>query len=234
MRRGKTAFASLDPPAHVGVHRVHRRPRLRAPRHHLRHPPHRPRPGRGEARPGLCRPSRARRRPPPAGRSPATVPARRPIEPVPGADLFGQAPAPRPTRDQAHRRPPRIGRSRRPTTGARSRSSHTRRCRPAPVQPRPRNPPAPTRRWRASTIHLPGGGRAPDAAGAVGRHGGGAAPHAVLPSDAARARGQRGAALRRAARERRPRRPGARAPPRRRVPHRRRLGDGAARRRRRR
>ena len=55
------AFASLDPPAHVGVHGAHRRPRLRAARHHLRHPPHRPRQGRREARPGLCRPSGARR-----------------------------------------------------------------------------------------------------------------------------------------------------------------------------
>ena len=73
-----------------------------------------------------------------------TVPARRPIEPVPGADLFGQAPAPRPARTK-RTRTARIGRSSTPTTGARSRSSHTRRCRPAPVQPRPRNPPAPTR-----------------------------------------------------------------------------------------
>ena len=40
--------------------------------------------------------------------------------------------------------PPRIGRSRSPTTGARSPSSRTRRCRPAPVPPGPRNPPAPT------------------------------------------------------------------------------------------
>ena len=34
------------PPGPEGVHRPHRRPHLRAPRHHLRHPPHRARSGR--------------------------------------------------------------------------------------------------------------------------------------------------------------------------------------------
>ena len=46
------------------VHRAHRRPCLCAARHHLRHPPHRPRQGRGEARASLRRPPRARCRPP--------------------------------------------------------------------------------------------------------------------------------------------------------------------------
>ena len=90
----------------------------------------------------------------------STVPARRPIsgtsvEPVPGADLFGQAPAPRPTR------------ARRTGTAA-----------PRP-QPKPRDwgpvaglayeavpaggglakgaqPSGPYARWRASSIHVPG------------------------------------------------------------------------------
>ena len=49
--------------------------------------------------------------------------------------------------------PPRIRRSRRPTTGARSPSSPTRSCLPAAVPPRAPNPPAPTRGGghRAST-----------------------------------------------------------------------------------
>ena len=162
-----------------------------------------------------------------------TVPARRPIEPVPGADLFGQAPAPRPTRAKqtrtaAHRPEPKphdwgpvrelayeaVPAGTGPALGA--------------------QPSGPYARWRASGIHVPGAVEHPTPlvqSGAMA-----AVPH-PMPSyrpDAARARGDRGAALRRAARKRRPRRPGARAPPRRRVPNRRRLGDGAAPRRRRR
>ena len=83
----------------------------------------------------------------------STVPARRPVEPVPGADLFGQAPAPRPTRKK--------------------------RTSPAAHQPTPHNwgpvaalayeavpagsgsagapqPSGPYARWRASGIHIPG------------------------------------------------------------------------------
>ena len=84
-----------------------------------------------------------------------TVPARRPIEPVPGADLFGQAPAPRPTRAKrtrtaAHRPEPKphdwgpvaalayeaVPAGAGPAVGA--------------------QPSGPYARWRASGIHVPG------------------------------------------------------------------------------
>ena len=76
-----------------GVHRAHRRPCLCAPRHHLRHPPHRARSGRRAAGPGLCRRPRTRRRAPAPGRRchRAGAPAhparagRRPLRPCPGA-----------------------------------------------------------------------------------------------------------------------------------------------------
>ena len=82
-----------------------------------------------------------------------TVPARRPIEPVPGADLFGQAPAPQPRAGQAHEdnradtasTDVRLGPGRR----ARIRGGAGRRR----FRSGPRNPPAPTRDGghRAST-----------------------------------------------------------------------------------
>ena len=84
-----------------------------------------------------------------------TVPARRPIEPVPGADLFGQAPAPRParakrTRTAAHRPEPKphdwgpvaelayeaVPAGAGPAVGA--------------------QPSGPYAAWRASSIHVPG------------------------------------------------------------------------------
>ena len=137
-----------------GIHRAHRRPRLCAARHHLRHPPHRPRQGRTTSLRGSMPaiPVRDARQLLQTS-SPRTVPARRPIEPVPGADLFGQAPSPRPTRDQTHQDRRSSDQSRRPTTGALSRSSPTRRCLPAAVPPRAPNPPVPTRGGghRAST-----------------------------------------------------------------------------------
>ena len=84
-----------------------------------------------------------------------TVPARRPIEPVPGADLFGQAPAPRPTR-------------------AKRTKTATHRPEPTPHDWGPvaelayeavpagagsaeaAQPSGPYARWRASGIHIPG------------------------------------------------------------------------------
>ena len=212
------------------VHRAYRRPCLCAARHHLRHPPHRARQRRGEARASLRRPPRARRRPPApgldfdrAGAAPGRAGAgRRPLRPGAGAPSH-QEETHQPRRTSAEA--PRLGAGRGACIrGGRDRFRSGRSA--AGLGP-----------LRAlAGVHHPraGGRRAPDAAGAVRRHGGGAPPHAVLPSDAAGEGGHRGAALRRPARERHPRRPGARAPPRRRVPHRRRLGDRAARRRRRR
>ena len=88
----------------------------------------------------------------------STVPARRPIEPVPGADLFGQAPAPsrrsRPSRGEAHR--DRRASARSHTTGVRSPTSRTRRCLPAAVPATCAQPSGPYARWRASSIHVPG------------------------------------------------------------------------------
>ena len=127
-----------------GIHRAHRRPCVCAARHHLRHPPHRPRQGRREARPGLCRPPRMRRRPPLAGAhrhragaaSHRTRAGRGPVRPgsrVPTADAQAIP----------HRQTGTPGR--RTRLGARSRSSRTRRCRTAAIPPGPHNPPVPTR-----------------------------------------------------------------------------------------
>ncbi|MCY4549280.1 MAG: strawberry notch family protein, partial [Defluviicoccus sp.] len=84
-----------------------------------------------------------------------TVPARRPIEPVPGTDLFGQAPAPRPTR------------AKRAIT-----ATQTQQVRPHDWGPVAElayeavpagagtagtaQPSGPYARWRASSIHVPG------------------------------------------------------------------------------
>ena len=84
-----------------------------------------------------------------------TVPARRPIEPVPGADLFGQAPAPRPTRAKrtgtaAHRPEPQphdwgpvaeLAYEAVPAGAGAAGAAQ---------------PSGPYARWRASGIHVPG------------------------------------------------------------------------------
>ena len=215
-----------------GVHRAHRRPRLCAARHQLRHPPHRSRQRRRKARASLRRPPGARRRPPAAGdhrhragaashlrhecraragRGPVRPGARAPSQ-------AGQAAPPRPAGDADGRA--RLGRCVR----ARLRGGAGRR------RSRQGRAALGTLRAMAGIRHPRAGRRrAPDPAGAVRCHGGRLAPHAVLPPDAAAEGGDRGSAVRRPARERGSRRPGARAPPRRRVPHRRRLGDGQAR-----
>ena len=84
-----------------------------------------------------------------------TVPGRRPIEPMPGADLFGQAPAPRSTR--AGR--PRTARQETPTVehdwGVVSELAYE--ALPAGGGPaRGTQPSGPYARWRASSIHVPG------------------------------------------------------------------------------
>ena len=84
-----------------------------------------------------------------------TVPARRPIEPVPGADLFGQAPAPRPTRAKrartaAHRPEPKphdwgpVAKLAYEAVPAGAASAGA------------EQPSGPYARWRASSIHIPG------------------------------------------------------------------------------
>ena len=82
-----------------------------------------------------------------------TVPARRPIEPVPGADLFGQAPAPQPKRAKrtgtaAHRPEPHdwgpvaeLAYEAVPAGGGPAKGAQ---------------PSGPYARWRTSSIHVPG------------------------------------------------------------------------------
>ena len=84
-----------------------------------------------------------------------TVPARRPIEPVPGADLFGQAPTPQPKRA----RRPRTARQETPTVehdwGVVSELAYE--AVPAGGGPaKAAQPSGPYARWRASSIHVPG------------------------------------------------------------------------------
>ena len=84
-----------------------------------------------------------------------TVPARRPTEPVPGADLFGQVPAPRPNRA----RRPRTARQETPTVdhdwGVVSELAYE--AVPAGGGPaKGAQPSGPYARWRASSIHVPG------------------------------------------------------------------------------
>ncbi|MDE0407885.1 MAG: methylase, partial [Alphaproteobacteria bacterium] len=85
----------------------------------------------------------------------STVPGRRPIEPIPGADLFGQAPAPRPRRA----RRPRTARQETPTVehgwGVVSELAYE--AVPAGGGPaKDAQPSGPYARWRASSIHVPG------------------------------------------------------------------------------
>ena len=76
-------------------------------------------------------------------RSPAPCRRGAPSSPCRARTSSARRPRPGP-RGRSAPGPPRIGRSRSPTTGARSPRSRTRRCRPAPVRPWARNPPAPT------------------------------------------------------------------------------------------
>ena len=83
------------------------------------------------------------------------LPARRPIEPMPGADLFGQAPAPRPARAKQ----PRAARQEAPAArhdwGVVSQLAYD--VVPAGGGPaKDAQPSGPYARWRASSIHLPG------------------------------------------------------------------------------
>ena len=84
-----------------------------------------------------------------------SLPARRPIEPVPGADLFGQAPKPRPARTKRSR----TARQETPTAehdwGVVSELAYE--AVPAGAGPaKDAQPSGPYARWRASSIHVPG------------------------------------------------------------------------------
>ncbi len=88
-----------------------------------------------------------------------TVPARRPIEPVPGADLFGQAPAPsrrsRPTRARRTRTTPQETPPVEHDWGPVSELAYE--AVPAGGGPaKGAQPSGPYARWRASSIHVPG------------------------------------------------------------------------------
>ncbi len=82
----------------------------------------------------------------------STVPARRPIEPVPGADLFGQAPAPRPRRTStaAHRPEPK------PHDWGPVAELAYEAVPAGPGSAGAAQPSGPYARWRASSIHIPG------------------------------------------------------------------------------
>ncbi len=88
-----------------------------------------------------------------------TVPARRPIEPVPGADLFGRAPAPsrrsRPTRAKRTRTAPQETTTVEHNWGCVSELAYQ--AVPAGGGPAgAAQPSGPYARWRASSIHVPG------------------------------------------------------------------------------
>ena len=85
----------------------------------------------------------------------STVPARRPIEPVPGADLFGQAPAPRPQtrkRSRTATQDPQVVEHDWGTVAELAYEAV-----PAGAGPDgAAQPSGPYTRWRASSIHVPG------------------------------------------------------------------------------
>ena len=84
-----------------------------------------------------------------------TVPARRPIEPVPGADLFGQAPAPRPTRAKRTKTATQTQQVRPHDWGPVAELAYE--AVPASAGPAGvAQPSGPYARWRASGIHVPG------------------------------------------------------------------------------
>ena len=85
----------------------------------------------------------------------ATVPARRPIEPVPGADLFGQAPAPRPRRTKRTGTAAPRPESKPHDWGPVAELAYE--AVPAGGGPaKGAQPSGPYARWRASSIHVPG------------------------------------------------------------------------------
>ena len=84
-----------------------------------------------------------------------TVPARRPIEPVPGADLFGQAPAPRPQARKRHRTAEQELQVVEHDWGPVAELAYE--AVPAGGGPaKGAQPSGPYARWRASSIHVPG------------------------------------------------------------------------------
>ena len=193
------AFERLD--ASRGVLDRHRRTRLCAARHHLRHPPHRI----GQRRQGPRAESQSTRqtRVTDAAELLAAVagqvPPRLPVEvaALPTADLFGHRPAPRPTtakhgsKASAKLEPQSVPRGR---VGVPSPSFHTRSSpptrtneadaiaagEPVKLDTGPYDP------WAPRTVRIEGAMRASDSAGAIRRHGGGLSSRAGLPPDTAR------------------------------------------------
>ena len=85
----------------------------------------------------------------------STVPARRPIEPVPGADLFGQAPAPRPKQTRPTRTAKQELQPVEHDWGSVAELAYE--AVPAGGGPaKGAQPSGPYARWRASSIHVPG------------------------------------------------------------------------------
>ena len=89
-----------------------------------------------------------------------TVPARRPIEPVPGADLFGQAPAPRPQTRQRSRTAKQEPQVVEHDWGPVAELAYE--AVPAGGGPaKGTQPSGPYARWRTSSIHVPGATKHP-------------------------------------------------------------------------
>ena len=162
-------------------------------------------------------------------RLPIIPEAARPIPAGPARDLFGKPVSRRPRRAAPAPIPPPRPRPRPRVTGDLSPSSSSR---PAPPTPLRTNRHAgecrPLRTVAAGRRAGAGRDRPSHAAGAVRRHGRGAASRADLPADAARTRGGGRAPVGRATRKRRACGRGPLPPSRRRLPHRCRLGDRAA------
>ena len=84
-----------------------------------------------------------------------TVPARRPIEPVPGADLFGQAPAPRPARAKRAKTATQTQQVRPHDWGPVAELAYEA-VPPGAGAGGAAQPSGPYARWRASSLHVPG------------------------------------------------------------------------------
>ncbi len=189
------AFASLDPPAHavftapIDGHAYARAAPPSTPVSPSSTGAARSLPGSMPATPCATPAICCRRSPAPCRRGAPSSRYRAPTS---------SASRPRPVRSRANGpAPPGRNPWRSSTTGGLCPSSPTRRCRRAPIPPGPRNPPAPTRDGGhpASTCRGRSSTRRRWCSRAPWRR---CRTHAVLPSDAARAHGQRGAALRRA------------------------------------
>ena len=123
----------------------------------------------------------------------ATVPRRLPIEPVPGADLFGHAPAPRP----APARRPRAAAPQAEATPHDWGPVAELPCQAVPAaadtgedsSQAPTQASGPYESWRPCAIHVPGAVPHPTPLVQSGAMAAVAAPHAVLPAHSARARG---------------------------------------------